>query len=130
VSKISIDRQYDRSLSKLRTDANQLQQVILNIVNNAADAIGDKAGRITIKTMERGKNIVIAIGDTGCGMTPDQLEKVFLPFFTTKEVGKGTGLGLSVSYGIIRGLGGEIEVESTKDAGTTFRIVLPPRRRR
>jgi two-component system NtrC family sensor kinase len=130
VSKISIERHYDRSLSKLQTDANQLQQVILNIVNNAGDAIGDKEGTITIGTTGRGRKIVIAISDTGCGMTPDQLERVFLPFFTTKEVGKGTGLGLSVSYGIIRGLGGEIEVESTKDVGTTFRLVLPLRPKR
>ncbi|MBD3169012.1 MAG: hypothetical protein GF307_05980 [candidate division Zixibacteria bacterium] len=127
VSKISIERRYDHSLNKLWTDANQLQQVILNIINNAGDAIGDKDGKITIRTAKRGKNIVIAISDTGCGMTTDQLEKVFLPFFTTKEVGKGTGLGLSVSYGIIRNLGGEIEVESTKDIGTTFRLILPIR---
>jgi len=125
VSSISVERRYDRSLSRLRTDANQFQQVLLNIINNAGDAIGDNVGKITIKTLGRGKNLVIAITDTGCGMTPDQLEKVFLPFFTTKEVGKGTGLGLSVSYGIIRGLGGEIEVESTKDVGTTFRLILP-----
>jgi len=130
VSKISIERQYDPTLRRLPTDANQLQQVILNIINNAADAIGDQAGKITIRTMGRGKDIVIAISDTGCGMTPDQLERVFLPFFTTKEVGKGTGLGLSVSYGIIRGLGGEIEVESTKDVGTTFRLILPLRPKR
>jgi two-component system NtrC family sensor kinase len=125
ISKISIQRHYDRSLSRLQTDANQLQQVILNIITNAGDAIGEREGKITIRTMERGKKIIIVISDTGCGMTPDQLEKVFLPFFTTKEVGKGTGLGLSVSYGIIRGLGGEIEVESTKDVGTTFRLILP-----
>ena len=99
--------------------------MLLNIINNAGDAIGEREGKITISTMESGKNIIIAISDTGSGMTPDQLEKVFLPFFTTKEVGKGTGLGLSVSYGIIRGLGGEIEVESTKDVGTTFRLILP-----
>ncbi|MFH1701792.1 MAG: ATP-binding protein [Candidatus Zixiibacteriota bacterium] len=125
VSSINVERRYNRSLSRLRTDANQLQQVILNIINNAGDAIGDNDGKITIRTMGRGKNLVIAITDTGRGMTPDELEKVFLPFFTTKEVGKGTGLGLSVSYGIIRGLGGEIEVESTKDVGTTFRLILP-----
>jgi two-component system NtrC family sensor kinase len=130
VSKIGIERQYDRSLSKLKTDANQLQQVILNIVNNAGDAIGDKEGTITIRTRGQGKKLMIDISDTGCGMTADQLEKVFLPFFTTKEVGKGTGLGLSVSYGIIRGLGGEIEVESAKDVGTTFRIILPLRPKR
>ena len=125
VSSISVERNYDRTLSKVTTDFNQLQQVILNIINNAGDAIGDNNGVISIETSSRGKNIVVSISDTGCGMSPKQLEKVFMPFFTTKEVGKGTGLGLSVSYGIIRGLGGEIEVESTIDVGTTFKLILP-----
>jgi two-component system NtrC family sensor kinase len=125
VSRWKVKRDYNRSLPKLTTDVNQLQQVILNIVNNAADAIGDKSGVITITTSRLRNKVIIAIGDTGCGMTPAQLDRVFLPFFTTKEVGKGTGLGLSVSYGIVRGLGGEIEVESVKDIGTTFRLVLP-----
>jgi len=129
VSSISVERKYDRSLGSLRTDANQLQQVILNIINNAGDAIGDNEGVIGIATIRQGKNLVVSISDTGCGMTPEQLEKVFLPFFTTKEVGKGTGLGLSVSYGIMRGLGGEIEVESKRGFGTTFRLVLPFRNR-
>ena len=130
VSRWKVKREYNRSLPKLTTDVNQLQQVILNIVNNAADAIGDKSGVITITTSRLRNKIVIAISDTGCGMTPAQLDKVFLPFFTTKEVGKGTGLGLSVSYGIVRGLGGEIEVESVKDDGTTFRLVLPFKQKR
>ncbi|MCP4685449.1 MAG: hypothetical protein GY867_08365 [bacterium] len=130
VSSIGVERSYDGSLPKLRTDANQLQQVVLNIVNNASDAIGDGKGEIRITTSRRDNNVLISISDTGCGMTSDQLEKVFLPFFTTKEVGKGTGLGLSVSYGIVRGLGGEIEVESAKDIGTTFRLVLPFRQKR
>ncbi|MCK5126838.1 MAG: hypothetical protein KAR42_11335 [candidate division Zixibacteria bacterium] len=127
VSKIRVKRNYDQSLPKLPTDTNQLQQVILNIINNASDAIGDAIGQITISTSRRGKKILISIQDTGCGMSPEQLHKVFMPFFTTKEVGKGTGLGLSVSYGIVRGLGGEIEVESTIDVGTTFTLVLPIR---
>ena len=125
VSSLSVERNYDRSLPHLTTDTNQLQQVILNIVNNASDAIGEEPGTITITTSRRSNKARISIKDTGCGMTQEQLDKVFLPFFTTKEVGKGTGLGLSVSYGIVRGLGGEIEVESTKDVGTTFTIVLP-----
>jgi len=130
VSSVRVERNYDRSLPKLTTDANQLQQVVLNIINNASDAIGDRSGVITISTSRRGKEILISIRDTGCGMAPEQLDKVFLPFFTTKEVGQGTGLGLSVSYGIVRGLGGEIEVESTRDVGTTFTLVLPIRQKR
>jgi two-component system NtrC family sensor kinase len=69
----------------------------------------------------------LRISDTGKGMAPEQLEKVFLPFFTTKEVGEGTGLGLSVSYGIVKSLGGEIEVESEMGRGTTFTVTLPMR---
>lgn len=130
VSSIAVERNYDRSLPKLTTDSNQLQQVILNIVNNASDAIGDEQGTITITTSSHGNRVRISIKDTGCGMIQEQLDKVFMPFFTTKEVGKGTGLGLSVSYGIVRGLGGEIEVESTKGVGTTFTLVLPVKQKR
>jgi two-component system NtrC family sensor kinase len=125
VSRVKFERNYDHTLPKIKTDSNQLQQVILNIVKNAGDAIGDNDGKIAITTSRRGKKISISITDDGCGMTNEQLERIFLPFFTTKEVGKGTGLGLSVSYGIIRGLGGEIEAESTKGIGTTFHLLLP-----
>jgi len=127
VSNIVIERHYDHGLPLLVTDKNHLQQVILNIVNNASDAIGDGPGTITITTSRRGKHALIAIKDTGHGMTPQQLENIFVPFFTTKEVGKGTGLGLSVSFGIIRSLGGVIEVSSTPRVGSTFTIVLPIR---
>lgn len=121
---------YDRSLPRLTTDGNQLQQVILNIVNNARDAIAGKPGEINIATSRRGKSIVVSIQDNGSGMPPDVLEKLFVPFFTTKDVGKGTGLGLSVSYGIVRSLGGEIEVESIAGEGSTFRLVLPIKSKR
>ena len=130
VSSVRVERHYDRSLPRLTTDDNQLQQVILNIVNNASDAIGDDSGAIVISTSRRGKEVLISVKDTGRGMTPEQLEKVFVPFFTTKEVGKGTGLGMSVSYGIVRGLGGKIEVESAVNVGTTFTVVLPVKPKR
>ena len=74
-----------------------------------------------------GRQVLIGIRDTGCGMTPEQLDQLFVPFFTTKDVGKGTGLGTSVSYGIIRSLGGDIEVESEAGKGTTFTLKLPVR---
>jgi len=125
VSNVKVTRNYDRSLPRLITDANQLQQVLLNIVNNATDAIGKKPGVINITTSGHGNKVRVSINDTGCGMTQHHLDKVFMPFFTTKEVGRGTGLGLSVSYGIVRGLGGEIEVESIEGKGTTFTISLP-----
>jgi len=125
VSNIKLERDYNRSLPKITTDANQLQQVILNIINNAVYAIGESSGTIKVSTSSRRNKILISVQDTGCGMTPEQLERVFMPFFTTKEVGRGTGLGLSVSYGIVRGLGGEIEAESIKEVGTTFIVILP-----
>jgi two-component system NtrC family sensor kinase len=125
VSDLKVVRNFDSSLPPLVTDGNQLQQVILNIVNNARDAIGNRPGEIVISTSKRGNKIVVSIRDNGCGMSSEVLNKLFVPFFTTKEVGKGTGLGLSVSYGIIRNLGGEIEVESIIGDGSTFRLVLP-----
>lgn len=130
VSNIDVVRRYDRSLPQLVTDSNQLQQVILNIVNNASDAIGDGPGTIQITTSGDEDRVRIDIADTGHGMTPDQLERVFMPFFTTKEVGKGTGLGLSVSYGIIKSLGGTVEVTSRVNEGSTFTIFLPVADRR
>ncbi|MBN2241965.1 MAG: histidine kinase [Acidobacteria bacterium] len=130
VSDLKVVRNYDTSLPQLVTDGNQLQQVILNIVNNARDAIGSKPGEIVVATYRRGNNIVVSIQDNGSGMPPEVLEKLFVPFFTTKEVGKGTGLGLSVSYGIVRNLGGEIEVDSIAGEGSTFRLVLPMKSKR
>jgi two-component system NtrC family sensor kinase len=99
--------------------------VILNIVNNAVDALGGDPGRIIIAIFTRGRNVCIQIADSGKGMSPEQLGKIFLPFYTTKDVGKGTGLGLSVSYGIVKNLGGDIEVQSRVGEGSTFTIVLP-----
>ena len=130
VSNLKVVRNYDPALPPLITDANQLQQVILNIVNNARDAIGSNPGEIVIATSRRGSRMVVSIRDNGGGMTPEVLEKLFVPFFTTKEVGRGTGLGLSVSYGIVRNLGGEIEVESIAGEGSTFKLVLPIKSKR
>jgi two-component system NtrC family sensor kinase len=126
VSNIKIVRNYCDNMPLVATDANQFKQVVLNIVNNARDAI-TPPGAITITTLCENGQVQIAISDTGKGITPDQMEKIFLPFYTTKDVGKGTGLGLSVSYGIIRHLGGDIQVESTPGEGSTFTIRLPDR---
>jgi two-component system NtrC family sensor kinase len=127
VSNIEMDKWYGNQVPCITTDGGQLQQVLLNILNNAVDAIGNEAGRIQIRTELAGEEVRIDIEDTGQGMTPEQLEKIFLPFYTTKEVGKGTGLGLSVSYGIIKDLGGRIEVESAPGRGSVFTIYLPVR---
>jgi two-component system NtrC family sensor kinase len=127
VSNIEIVRNYAQDLPRILTDGNQLQQVLLNMLNNSADAIDGHPGRITISTSRDGNSIRFAIADTGAGMTPEQMEKIFLPFYTTKQVGRGTGLGLSVSYGIIKSLGGKIEVESAPGKGSKFVVTLPIR---
>ncbi|MBF0430890.1 MAG: ATP-binding protein [Fibrobacteria bacterium] len=127
VSGIQIERKYAK-LPDIVIDGNQFKQVLLNIINNAVDAISPP-GNITIVTTSDGKNELITITDTGKGMSEEQMQKVFLPFFTTKEVGKGTGLGLSVSYAIIKNLGGNINVESKTGEGSSFSIVLPIQRK-
>jgi len=126
VSNIEIVREFGADAPDIVTDGNQLQQVILNIINNARDAIRGP-GKITITTSFVDGMVQIAIADSGKGIPPDQMDKIFMPFFTTKEVGKGTGLGLSVSYGIIRSFGGTITVDSTIGVGTTFTIRVPLR---
>jgi two-component system NtrC family sensor kinase len=125
---IDIQTSYTPDLPLTTTDQAQLQQVFLNIINNAIDAIG-KDGEITINTRSIYQNnrISIEISDTGPGIPKEVLQKIFDPFFTTKEVGKGTGLGLSISYSIIEKLGGRIMVASEEGKGTTFTIYLPVR---
>jgi two-component system NtrC family sensor kinase len=103
----------------------ELQQVLLNLVNNAVDAIGHGGGTISISTRKIGSDVVLQVGDTGEGIAEANIPRIFDPFFTTKPVGQGTGLGLSICYGIIDKLGGRIEVESEKGRGTTFTILLP-----
>jgi two-component system NtrC family sensor kinase len=123
---ISINKELAPDLPTIASDSSQLQQVFLNILNNAIDAMG-KDGTITLRTFHQPdtQQIVIKISDTGPGMTKETIEKIFDPFFTTKEVGKGTGLGLSISYSIIEKLGGTIYVDSKIGKGTAFTIKLP-----
>ncbi len=102
----------------------QLNQVFMNLLVNAAQAIELK-GVIRVKTWVENGNIFISIGDTGSGISPESLTKIFDPFYTTKEIGKGTGLGLSISYDIIKKHGGEIKVESQVGIGTTFTMYIP-----
>jgi two-component system NtrC family sensor kinase len=108
------------------SDSSQLQQVFLNILNNAIDAIG-KDGQIVIKTgySSQTHRLATEIADNGPGIPKDMVNKIFDPFFTTKEVGKGTGLGLSITYSIVEKLGGRIMVASEEGKGTTFTIYLP-----
>jgi signal transduction histidine kinase len=103
----------------------QINQVIMNIVVNGAQAISGPRGCITIRTGADGAHVWIEIADTGAGIPKAILSRIFDPFFTTKPIGSGTGLGLSLSYGIIQKHGGRIDVQSEPGAGTVFRIELP-----
>jgi two-component system NtrC family sensor kinase len=107
------------------TDGPQLQQVFLNLLNNAIDAVG-KGGRLEIRTAVDGEGrLVLEFADNGPGIKPENLKQIFDPFFTTKEPGKGTGLGLYITYDIVQKLGGTIKVENRKGGGAVFTIVLP-----
>ncbi len=122
---ISIVRNYAADLPTTMTDGPQLQQVFLNLVNNAVDAVGQN-GSIEIRTSAGNSNdIIIEFADSGPGIKPENLKQIFDPFFTTKDPGKGTGLGLYISYDIVQKLGGSIKVENRKSGGAVFTIVLP-----
>jgi two-component system NtrC family sensor kinase len=126
----------DRTLPPIWIDADQIKQVVMNMLVNAQHAVEEK-GSITVRTC-RSRDprlpaqasgpmsmVAVSIIDTGCGIPEENLKRIFDPFFTSKAVGKGTGLGLSVSHGIIEAHGGLIEVESKVDEGSTFRVFLP-----
>lgn len=119
-----VEQEYDPDLPMLLCFPQQINQVFMNILVNAAHAI-EGHGMIKIKTLRESENIIVRISDTGKGIAPENLTRVFEPFFTTKEVGKGTGLGLSISYDIIKKHGGIMNVESEVGVGTTFIIRLP-----
>ena len=107
----------------------ELNQVFMNLLVNAAHAIGAERGVVTLRTfVAPDQSVCVEVADTGCGIAPQDLKRIFDPFFTTKEVGKGTGLGLSLSYGIVKKHGGRIEATSEIGQGTTFRVSLPVRR--
>lgn len=122
---VLIDLVRGDNLPLIKVDPNQIQQVFINILLNALDAVGAD-GRITIATDFADGRIAVSFSDNGDGIAAEHLHRIFDPFFTTKEVGKGTGLGLSVSYGIVKNHGGTIEVASTVDRGTRFTVILPP----
>ncbi|WP_405045951.1 ATP-binding protein [Pseudomonas sp. LAP_36] len=115
------------ALPEIECLASQLNQVVMNLVINAAQAMGPERGTITISNGVEGENIWLEVADNGCGIAPDAVQKIFDPFFTTKPVGEGTGLGLSLSYGIVKKHRGDISVSSELGKGTKFRVVLPIR---
>ncbi|MBK3439643.1 ATP-binding protein [Pseudomonas sp. MF7448] len=114
-------------LPEIECLASQINQVVMNLVINAAQAMGPERGTITLSNGVEGDRVWLEVADNGCGIAPHSLQKIFDPFFTTKPVGEGTGLGLSLSYGIVKKHHGDISVSSEVGRGTTFRVVLPIR---
>jgi two-component system NtrC family sensor kinase len=111
-------------LPTFMVDPDQLEQVFVNLIMNALQAM-PAGGTLALRTYMENREVKIAVKDTGCGIPPENMNKIFTPFFSTKKEVKGVGLGLSVSYGIIQGLKGRIEVESKVGEGTTFTVCLP-----
>ncbi len=137
--KVELKVVHGRDVGLVKIDVNQFEQVIVNLAVNARDAM-PKGGTLTVRTanvtvdesrmispdlMPPGEYVLCEVEDTGFGMGPEILEKIYEPFFSTKEVGKGTGLGLSTVYGIVKQTGGFIFCESEVGKGTKFRIYLP-----
>jgi signal transduction histidine kinase len=109
----------------VRGDPAQLQQVLVNLVVNAVQSMSE-GGILRLRTARDDRTARVIVEDTGVGIAPENLERVFMPFFTTKDVGEGTGLGLAVVHGIVTLHGGSVRVESAVGEGTRFEIELPP----
>ncbi|MFC1535098.1 sensor histidine kinase, partial [Thermodesulfobacteriota bacterium] len=131
---IEVEKDLERDLPPLLADPNRLEQVFINLLTNARDAIEEKwdqtgartgAKKIYLKTRLKNEFIFIEVRDTGIGISDLIRDKIYDPFFTTKKVGKGTGLGLSISYGIVRDYGGTIKFESREGDGAAFIIQFP-----
>jgi two-component system NtrC family sensor kinase len=121
---IALIRDYSE-LPLIDAFSGQLNQVWMNLLVNAAQAVSAKGGEVRITTRAYEKSVEVAIQDSGCGISPEHLTRIFDPFYTTKPVGEGTGLGLSISFGIIERHGGTINVDTRVDEGTTFTVMLP-----
>jgi PAS domain S-box-containing protein len=123
-SQVEIAREYETALPRVYGNPGKLQQVFTNLLLNARDAL-PAGGQITLSTESGDESVTVQIADTGIGIAPENVARIYDPFFTTKGVGRGTGLGLAVSYGIVQEHSGHIAVESAPGRGTTFRIALP-----
>jgi two-component system NtrC family sensor kinase len=124
-SNVTINTVLQKELPPLQVSETEIQQVFLNLINNALDAMERKGGVIDVTTLMEGDHIAVQVADNGPGIPEANLARIFDPFFTTKPVGKGTGLGLSICYGIIKKMGGEIDVHSVMGVGATFRVLIP-----
>jgi two-component system NtrC family sensor kinase len=126
VRNIDVQLALDSSLPETMVDTNQIQQVFLNVVINAEQAMKDgETGTLRIATRTSGRNVTVSFEDSGAGMSEETVRRIFDPFFTTKDAGEGTGLGLTISYGIIEDHGGRIWAESEPRRGTRFVVELP-----
>ncbi|CAN5418156.1 hypothetical protein BH20ACI1_BH20ACI1_25530 [soil metagenome] len=121
---IKINLEIENEMPPVEADEGQIQQAIIALATNAIDAMSE-GGTLTFRAFSKNNRVVIEVQDTGIGIAPEELSKIFEPFYTTKEVGKGTGLGLSVCYGIITEHSGRVSVRSNIGVGTTFSIFLP-----
>jgi signal transduction histidine kinase len=123
-SRVNVMREYDDALPRVLCAPQQLRQVFLNLIINAAQAV-EPGGTVLVATRREGDHVIVSVADDGCGIPPHLLDRIFDPFFTTKPVGVGTGLGLGIAHQIVTSHGGEIQVESTPGIGTVFRVRLP-----
>ena len=121
---VQIEKELSSSLPPVMADFGQLQQVYINLIMNALQAMPE-GGKLTLRTSADDNQLKIEVQDTGQGISKENMRKLFTPFFTTKEKGKGVGLGLAVAYGIIQRHHGRMEVQSKEGEGTTFTIYLP-----
>jgi two-component system NtrC family sensor kinase len=122
---VRIETELSPNLPRIQASPSELQQVLLNLVNNAIDAIERPGGTVTVGTRADGDGVILEVQDTGKGIPEANLGRIFDPFFTTKPVGQGTGLGLPICYGIVEKMGGNITVESEIEKGTTFTVFIP-----
>lgn len=123
VKDIEVKKELADDLPPVHVDEGYLNQVFINLILNAADAVGDSPGTITIRSMKENNSVVVEFEDTGEGIPDEYIDNIFDPFFTTKE--KGTGLGLPISYEIVKRFGGEIRVKSHGKTGSVFSVILP-----
>ena len=122
---VQIVTELSPDLPEIQASPTEIQQVLLNLVNNAIDAIDKPGGTVTVVTRAEGDAVVLEVRDTGAGIPEANLARIFDPFFTTKPVGQGTGLGLSICFGIVEKTGGSITVESEVEQGTAFTVSFP-----
>jgi C4-dicarboxylate-specific signal transduction histidine kinase len=134
VHDIDVQVELDPDLPDIMAEHNRLEQVFINLVSNAIDAMDEKCSQpdfkncpkeLKIKSHVSGERVAVHVSDTGTGMSEDVKNKIIEPFFTTKKVGKGTGLGVSISYGIVKDYDGSMDIESEIGQGTTFKLTFP-----